>query len=103
MSALVNPNGRSFTIGSLPFHMDNAKHTRCLHRRCRPARLAPAVGSRPRLVMAEVVPGFAPFAVVLTHGPPLTLAQGKDPRSSMALFPSALLGAGIVRHSSMVS
>src|SRR5262245_42443604 len=40
---------------------------------------APVVGARPRLVMAEVVPSIAIFAVILTHGPPLAFAQVWSP------------------------
>ena len=35
---------------------------------------SPALGARARLVMGEVIPGVAALAVVLAHGPPLTLA-----------------------------
>src|SRR4029077_5136366 len=41
--------------------------------------LAPAVRPRARLVMAEVVPGIAIFAVVLAHRAPLALAQIGSP------------------------
>src|SRR4051794_11430555 len=37
--------------------------------------LTPAVGARAGLVMGEVVPCIAVVAVVLTNGPPLTLAE----------------------------
>src|SRR5262249_8438231 len=43
------------------------------------AVLSPAVGPRPRLVVAEVVPGVAAFAVVLANGPPLAFAQVRSP------------------------
>src|SRR5262249_4114090 len=41
----------------------------------REAVLAPVVGARARLVVAEVAPGVAVVAVVLAHRPPLPLAQ----------------------------
>src|SRR6516165_5011066 len=37
--------------------------------------LAPMVGARTRLIMAEVAPRVAIVAVVLAHGPPLALRQ----------------------------
>ena len=43
------------------------------------AVLPPAVGARASLVMAEVVPGVAALAVVLTHGTPLALAEVRTP------------------------
>ena len=36
---------------------------------------APAVGARAGLIVGEVVPGVAAFAVVLAHGPPLPFAE----------------------------
>ncbi len=39
------------------------------------AVLAPAVGARPRLIVAEVVPGVTRLAVVLTDRPPLALRE----------------------------
>src|SRR4051812_32234040 len=47
--------------------------------------LAPAIGARPRLVVAEVVPGIAVVAVVLAHGAPLALGK---------IGPPALPGTG---------
>ena len=41
--------------------------------------LAPAVGARARLVVAEVVPGVAVVAVVLAHGAPLALGEVRPP------------------------
>src|SRR5262249_14298088 len=52
------------------------------------AVLAPAVGARTGLVVAEVVPGVAPLAVVLPHGPPLTLTEVGPP-----LLPGDFLNA----------
>ena len=43
--------------------------------------LAPAVGPRARLIVREVVPGVAVFAIVLAHRSPLTLAQVGTPLS----------------------
>src|SRR5262245_22275399 len=37
--------------------------------------LAPAIRAGARLIVAEVVPGIAVFAVVFAHGSPLALAQ----------------------------
>src|SRR5262250_3688405 len=51
--------------------------------------LTPAIGSRARLIVAEVVPGISRLAVVLTHGPPLALAEIGAP-----LFPGNVLLAG---------
>src|SRR5713101_4342851 len=39
------------------------------------AVLAPAVGAGAGLVMAEVIPGVAAFAVILADGAPLPLAE----------------------------
>src|SRR4029078_940779 len=55
------------------------------------AVLAPPVGPRPGLVVAEVVPGVAALAVVLADGPPLPLAQVRPP-----LPPGDLLLAGLI-------
>ena len=43
------------------------------------AVLAPVIGARARLVVAEVIPGVAVFAVVLAHGAPLPLAEVGPP------------------------
>src|SRR5262249_7623048 len=43
------------------------------------AVLAPAIGAGPRLVVAEVIPGIAAFAVVFADGPPLPLAEVRSP------------------------
>src|SRR5207249_11315548 len=43
------------------------------------AVLAPTIGPRPGLIVAEIVPGVAAFAVVLANGPPLPLAQVRSP------------------------
>ena len=43
------------------------------------AVFAPAVGARARLVVAEVVPGVAAFAVVLADRTPLALAEVRTP------------------------
>src|SRR5204862_4293607 len=45
----------------------------------REAVFAPAVGSRPRVIVSEVVPGVAVRAVVLAHRAPLALAQVRTP------------------------
>ncbi len=58
--------------------------------------LAPVVGARPGLVVAEVLPGRAVVAVVLSHRAPLALAQVRAPRPpahALAGLPQAdLLG-----------
>src|SRR5688572_5345777 len=41
--------------------------------------LAPAVGARARMVVREVVPGVAGFAVVLANCPPLPLGEVGSP------------------------
>ena len=43
------------------------------------AVLAPAIGARARLVVGEVVPGVAAFAVVLADGAPLAFAEVRPP------------------------
>jgi len=53
--------------------------------------LAPPVGAGAGLVVAEVVPGIAAFAVVLADGSPLALAQVRPP-----LFPGGFLRARVV-------
>ncbi len=55
------------------------------------AVLAPAVGARTRLVVAEVVPGVAVGAVVLAHRAPLALAQVRAP-----FLPVGLAGARLL-------
>ena len=55
--------------------------------------LAPVIGTRPGLVMSEVVPGITILAVVLAHRAPLPLAQVGSPFSprcfgGMCLFKS---------------
>src|SRR5262249_5481126 len=47
--------------------------------KARQAVLAPAVSTRARLIVREVIPGGAMGAVVLAHGPPLALAQVRSP------------------------
>jgi hypothetical protein len=65
--------------------------------------LAPTVRPRTRLIMAEIVPGIAVFAVVFAHGSPLSLGQvrtprfPRHPRGSRFLQPS-LLCNDFVRH-----
>ena len=54
------------------------------------AVLAPAVGARAGLVVGEVVPGVAAFAVVLADGPPLAFAEVGPP-----LLPGGLLLPGL--------
>ena len=44
------------------------------------AVLAPLVGARPRLIVAEVAPRVTVGAVVLAHGAPLPLAEVRAPR-----------------------
>ena len=56
------------------------------------AVLAPAVGARARLVMAEVVPGVAVVAVVLAHRAPLAFAEVRAP-----LLPVRLACARLVK------
>src|SRR5205814_1168552 len=53
---------------------------------------APAVGARTGLVVAEVVPGVAAFAVVLADGPPLALAEVGSP-----LFPGEVSLASLLK------
>src|SRR5262249_22125385 len=53
--------------------------------------LAPAVGAGAGLIVAEVVPGVAAFAVVLADGSPLAFAEIGSP-----LFPGRLLRARFV-------
>src|SRR5262249_25130375 len=43
------------------------------------AVLAPVIRARAGLVVAEVVPGVATFAVVLAHRPPLTVGEIRAP------------------------
>src|SRR5262249_53619457 len=63
------------------------------------AVLTPAIGTRPRLVMAEVIPGVATLAVVLTDGPPLPLAQVRSPfLPGHLLFPSFVKPDGFCGH-----
>ena len=45
----------------------------------RQAILAPAIGAGASLIVAEVIPGVAPFAVVLAHRSPLALAEVRPP------------------------
>ena len=61
--------------------------------------LAPAVGARARLVMGEVVPGVAAFAVVLADRAPLPFAQVRSPLlpGSLAL-PSSFQSIVFSRH-----
>jgi hypothetical protein len=62
------------------------------------AVLAPAVGPRAGLVVAEVIPGVAAVAVVFAHGAPLALAQIRAPaapRDSLLVrfFKSVMFGS----------
>src|SRR6185369_1539750 len=41
--------------------------------------LAPSIGARARLIVAEVVPGVAGVAVVFPHGAPLALREVRAP------------------------
>src|SRR5262245_45407871 len=50
--------------------------------------LAPAIGARTGLVVAKIVPGVTPLAVILAHGSPLAFAQVGSP-----LFPGGFVGA----------
>src|SRR5262249_3497582 len=43
------------------------------------AVLAPAIGPRAGLIVAEVIPGIATFAVVLAHRAPLPFAEVRSP------------------------
>ncbi len=56
------------------------------------AVLAPPVGARARLVVAEVVPGIAAFAVVFANGAPLALAQVRPP-----FFPGDVFHVGLIK------
>src|SRR5262249_47962690 len=52
----------------------------------RQAIFAPSIGPGPSLVVSEIIPGVAPFAIVLPAGPPLPLAEVRPPpfpRTSM--------------------
>ncbi len=65
------------------------------------AVLPPAVGAGPRVVVREVAPGVAVFAVVLAHGRPLPLAQVRPPLRPPRLAPPLGLEARrllVVRH-----
>ena len=44
------------------------------------AILAPVIGARPRLVMAEIIPGIAVLAVIFAYRAPLTLAEIRSPQ-----------------------
>ena len=48
--------------------------------------LAPTIGARARLIVAEIIPGITTFAIVLTHRAPLALTQVRAP-----FFPRNLL------------
>jgi hypothetical protein len=48
--------------------------------------LHPTIGTRARLIVAEVIPGVAALAVVLAHSSPLSLAEVRSP-----FFPGNLL------------
>src|SRR5438045_7850204 len=59
--------------------------------------LSPAVGSRPGMIMREILPRGPVGAIVLAHGAPLTLAHVGSPLSPVALtlsgfFQSVSLG-----------
>ena len=54
------------------------------------AVLAPVIGARARLVVAEVIPGVAVLAVVLAHGAPLAFAEVGPP-----FLPGSLLLASL--------
>ena len=56
------------------------------------AVLAPAIGAGAGLVVAEVIPGVAAFAVVLADGSPLAFAEVRPP-----LLPGGLLFACFVK------
>jgi len=56
------------------------------------AVLPPAVGPRAGVIVSEVVPGIAALAVVLAHGPPLSLAEIRPP-----LFPGNALFASFIQ------
>ena len=57
------------------------------------AVLAPVVGARPRLVVAEICPGVAVLAVILANRAPLALAQIGPPlaprNTGFACFPES--------------
>src|SRR6185312_613572 len=64
-------------------------------RDARDAIFSPAVGARARLLVAEVIPGGAVWAVIFAHGPPLALAQIWPPlfpwNSLISRLPKTLL------------
>ena len=64
------------------------------------AVLAPAVGARAGLIVAEVVPGVAALAVVLADGPPLPFAQVRPPLLPRGRLFVVLPRVGLVRRSS---
>ena len=67
-------------MGSRPFHRASAKQSCCLSSEISGyAIFAPAVGARPGLVVGEVIPCVAVFAVVFAHGAPLALAEVWSP------------------------
>ena len=45
----------------------------------RQAIFAPAIGARAGLIVREIIPGVAPFAIVLADGSPLPLAEVRTP------------------------
>src|SRR6516225_7014525 len=53
--------------------------------------LAPMIGARPRLIVTEIVPGIAVFAVVLADGAPLAFAEVGPPLPPRNLLLSRLL------------
>ena len=65
--------------------------------------LAPAIGARAGLIVGEVIPGIAPFAVVLAHRAPLALAQVRSPLLPGNLLRPCLCQVGSVLRSSCPS
>ena len=62
------------------------------------AVLAPAIGAGAGLVVAEVVPGVAAFAVVLAHGAPLPLAEVRPPFLPGHCLVPSLVQANVFRR-----
>ena len=59
------------------------------------AIFAPAVGARAGLVVGEVIPGVAAFAVVLADGSPLPFAQVRSPLLPWSFLRSGFFKAGL--------
>src|SRR5262245_27837087 len=65
-------------IAAIP-ERDSETQRLCVVAQSGDAVFAPAVGSRARMVVREIVPGVAVLAVVLTHSAPLPFAEIGSP------------------------